>query len=186
MRNRSLFPIGDALRADRRRRRIRRWRICACVLLIAVLAATILLPPRPRFLWNVSASAPVGLYAIGGRGYIAAGDMVVARVPARWRRLAAARHYIPINVPLVKRVVAEPGDSVCALGQEIFVNGRWVAERHAGDGRGRPMPRWSGCVTLRSGALFLLMDSPDSFDGRYFGPTARGDVIGSAKALWTR
>jgi type IV secretory pathway protease TraF len=46
------------------------------------------------------------------------------------------------------------------------------------------MPWWNGCVMLRSGALFLLMDSPDSFDGRYFGPTSRGDVIGEVRLLW--
>jgi type IV secretory pathway protease TraF len=48
------------------------------------------------------------------------------------------------------------------------------------------MPWWSGCIVLRRGALFLLMDSSDSFDGRYFGPSARGDIIGKVSALWTR
>ncbi|BBB11098.1 S26 family signal peptidase [Sphingomonas sp. ID1715] len=151
---------------------------------VAALTATIALPPTPRLVWNVSASAPIGLYAVGGRHDIAAGDMVLARVPDRWRRLAAERRYIPINVPLVKRVAAVPGDRVCARGRDISVNGRPVTDRREADGRGRPMPRWSGCVTLRTGALFLLMDSPDSFDGRYFGPTSRGDVIGEARLLW--
>jgi len=150
----------------------------------AALATTIALPPTPWLVWNASASAPIGLYAVSGRQDIASGDMVLVRVPDRWRRLAAERRYIPINIPLVKRVAAAPGDRVCARGREIYVNGHPVAERREADGRGRPMPWWNGCVMLRSGALFLLMDSPDSFDGRYFGPTSRGDVIGEARLLW--
>jgi conjugative transfer signal peptidase TraF len=152
----------------------------------AALAATIALPPTPWLVWNVTASAPIGLYAIGGRSDIASGDMVLAPVPDRWRQFAADRRYIPVNVPLVKRVAAEAGDRVCALGQDIFINGRWIAERRETDGRGRPMPGWGGCETLHSGALFLLADSPDSFDGRYFGSSARSDIIGKASAIWTR
>lgn len=112
--------------------------------------------------------------------------MVIARVPEPWRRLAATRRYLPMNVPLVKRVAAAAGDEVCALGQEIFVNGRWIAERRIADGAGRPMPMWSGCARLRGRQLFLLMDAPASFDGRYFGVTGGDDIIGKARLLWER
>jgi type IV secretory pathway protease TraF len=91
-----------------------------------------------------------------------------------------------MNVPLVKRVAAAAGDEVCALGHEIFVNGRWIAERLAADGASRPMPLWSGCVRLRGRQLFLLMDAPASFDGRYFGVTEGGDIVGKARLLWAR
>ena len=166
------------------RRRVR----CGIALgaLAAAVAATIVLPPRPLLVWNASASAPTGLYRVGGAD-VAAGDMVIAWPPAAARDFAARRRYLPANVPLVKRVAAEPGDRVCALGQEVFVNGRWVAERLVRDAVGRPMPWWSGCVTLRSGATFLLMaDSAASFDGRYFGPTERNDIVGKATLLWAR
>lgn len=86
----------------------------------AALATTIALPPTPWLVWNASASAPIGLYAVSGRQDIASGDMVLVRVPDRWRRLAAERRYIPINIPLVKRVAAAPGDRVCARGREIY------------------------------------------------------------------
>ena len=52
------------------------------------------------------------------------------------------------------------------------------------DSLDRPLPWWRGCVTLKDGALFLLMDAPASFDGRYFGPTSARDVIGKATPLW--
>lgn len=165
----------------------RNWhRVLVLGILVGALGLAAAFPPRPLLVWNVSASAPVGVYAVGGVGTIAAGDMVLARAPERWRKLAAARHYLPANVPLVKRAAALSGDTVCAVGETIFVNGRQMARRRAADGRGRAMPWWTGCETLSGDTLFLLMDAPDSFDGRYFGPTRRGDVIGEARLLWGR
>lgn len=154
--------------------------------LAVAVAATIIAPPRPLLVWNASASAPIGLYRVGGTDF-AIGDMVIAWPPEPARQFAARRRYLPANVPLVKRVAAEPGDAVCALGQDILVNGRRVAERLVRDGAGRPMPWWSGCITLRRGAMFLLMaQSSASFDGRYFGPTDRNEIVGRATLLWAR
>src|SRR3546814_1963618 len=96
--------------------------------------------------------------------------MVIARLPDTVRLFAARRHYLPANVPVVKRVAAASGDEVCASGARIMVNGRLVARRLDRDGAGRPMPWRSGCATLGPGEYFLLMaESPAPFDGRYFG-----------------
>jgi conjugative transfer signal peptidase TraF len=182
----TLTRWGQSLRTARSRRRRLARRGLAIGGLATALAATIALPPHPFLVWNASASAPIGLYRVGGTD-LETGDIVIAWPPVAARDLAAHRHYLPANVPLVKRVAAEPGDTVCALGQEIFVNGHWIAERLVRDGAGRPMPWWTGCETLRRGALLLLMaDSRASFDGRYFGPTGRGDIVGKATPLWVR
>ncbi|PJI87169.1 S26 family signal peptidase [Sphingomonas koreensis] len=186
MRNAAIQRIGDALRAARLHRRRRVRRVAACAALIAVLGATAVVPPHPRLLWNASASAPIGLWRVTPDTPLRRGDMVIARLAEPWRGLAARRHYLPANVPLIKRIAAEPGDEVCAIDTGIFVNGRRIAIRRAIDASGRPMPRWQGCTVLRDGAMLLLMDDPASFDGRYFGPTARGDIIGKAAPLWLR
>ena len=182
-----LFAWGEALRAARaRRRRIIRGAVITAAGILAV-GITIIAPPRPRLVWNVSASAPIGLYAVTPDAAIEPGDMVIARVPEHYRMLAATRHYIPANVPLVKHVAAAAGDEICAFGQDIFLNGYWIAKRHIADGWGRPMPWWNGCVRLRGRQLFLLMaGSPASFDGRYFGITEGDEVIGKAQLLWPR
>ena len=178
-----LFAWGATLRAAKaRRRRIARHAVlvgigCGC------LVATIAAPPLPRLVWNASASAPIGLYWVQPGADIEPGDMVIARLPHGIRQMAARRRYLPSNVPLVKRVVAVAGDEVCALGKEVFLNGRPIAGRRTVDGAGRPMPAWSGCVRLRGRQLFLLMDAPASFDGRYFGVTDGADVIGKARLL---
>lgn len=183
----SLLDWGDQLRADKQQRRILGRRVLVTGIGIALLGLTTAFPPAPRLVWNASASAPIGLYAVTPGASVDPGDMVIARVPDRWRMMAAQRRYIPVNVPLVKRVAAVAGDEVCALGQEVFINGKWVVKRRVADARGRPMPWWSGCVRLRGRQLFLLMsDSPGSFDGRYFGVTEGGLVVGKARLLWAR
>jgi conjugative transfer signal peptidase TraF len=186
MRETALQRIGDALRADRLNRRRLVRRAAACIALIAALGATMLAPPRPRLLWNASASAPIGLWHVARHAPLRRGDMAVVRLAEPWRGLAARRHYLPANVPLIKRVAAEPGDTICAIGADVFVNRHRVARRRARDGSSRPMPRWHGCIVLRDGAMLLLMDASASFDGRYFGPTARDDLIGKATPLWLR
>jgi len=181
-----LFAWGDALRAARARRRRLRRAALAIALGALALGATIVAPPAPRLVWNASASAPVGLYRVFPGTIAERGRMVVAWLPAPWRDLAARRHYLPANVPLVKRVVAAAGDEVCALGDAVFVNGRPAVMRRKADRLSRPLPWWRGCVRLRDRQLFLLMDHPDSFDGRYFGVTEGTDVVGTAVLLWRR
>jgi len=182
-----LLDWGEQLRAGKQRRRILRRRIAITGIGITLVGFTLAFPPAPRLVWNASASAAIGLYAVTPGASVDIGDMVIARVPDPWRMLAAQRRYIPANVPLVKRVAAVAGDEVCALGREVFVNGKRRAERRVADAKGRLMPWWHGCVRLRGRQLFLLIsDSPASFDGRYFGVTEGGLVVGKARLLWAR
>jgi len=172
----------EAIDAVRLRRRVLYWLFAFWAIVIQLI-----FPPAPRLVWNASASAPVGLYFVRPGTLPKAGDMVVAWVPMPWRRLAATRHYLPENVPLVKRVVGVPRDRVCAVGPTITVRGRRAATRAAIDGQGRPMPWWRGCRVLGGGDYFLLMEGvAGSFDGRYFGITEAPDLVGKAYPLWTR
>jgi conjugative transfer signal peptidase TraF len=186
------FPgtrVGDELRRIIAARRLKHRR-CKLLALIGIaaapVAATALWKPPTLLVWNASASAPVGLYRIEPRAPVRRGDMLVAWAPQGARWLAASRHYLPANVPLVKRVAALEGDRVCAIGSAIRINGRRVATRLKRDSRARPMPWWSGCRSLGAGEYFLAGDSVRSFDGRYFGITKARDLVGRAVLLWAR
>lgn len=184
-----LTHVGEELRRIITARRRRRRRLAIAVLVgftAGPLAASTLWRAPVLLVWNASASAPVGLYHVHDEQPIGRGDMVVAWTPEPARSLAARRRYLPANVPLVKRVAAVAGDRVCAADSQIAINGRRVAARQPTDRAGRPMPQWSGCQKLRAGEYFLLMNSPLSFDGRYFGLTRRSDVLGRAELLWRR
>lgn len=182
-----LIAWGNAIRSARIRRERLRRRLAAGALGIAALGAAIVAPPVPRLVWNASASAPIGLYVVNPGVPLAPGDMVIARTPAPWRALAARRHYLPANVPLVKRVVAARGDHICARGAAVSINGIPAVTRRARDARGRILPWWEGCLRLaRDDALLLMVGEDASFDGRYFGATRGHDILGKAYLLWAR
>ena len=179
----------DELRSliEQRRRTRRRLGLLALIgVMAALLAASMLWKPPVLLVWNASASAPTGLYGLRPKAPVRRGDMVIAWTPGPARELAARRHYLPANVPLVKRVAAAPGDEVCAAAGSVLINRRPVARRQRVDGAGRPMPWWNGCRHLAAGEYFLLMESPGSFDGRYFGVTRREELVGQAVLLWKR
>lgn len=187
--SRAVCPV-QAWPDDKRQGR-QRPRLCFSLLGIglgtAAVVATIVNHPRPRLVWNASASAPVGLYAVTPIKALRRGDMVIAWPPPAMRALAARRRYLPRGVPLVKRIAAVSGDRVCAVRDVISINSRLVAIRRRHDAQRRSMPWWTGCLTLRRGTVFLLMtEAAGSFDGRYFGPTGSRDLIGKATPLWVR
>lgn len=141
--------------------------------------------PAPKLVWNASASAPIGLYRVVP-GAPERGDLVLVRAPKSVAKLAAERGYLPLNVPLIKRVAALSGNDVCAFNEAIIIDGTVVARRLELDRAGRPLPWWNDCRELTGDDLFLLMeDVSGSFDSRYFGPVSTGSVIGRLVPLWT-
>jgi len=165
----------------------------ASVVGFAVLAAGILLatsaavPHRPILVWNATASAPIGLYVGETERVPTRGDLVLVRPPSEVAAFASGRGYLPPDVPLIKRIVGTSGDTICAHGDMISLNGSFLLKRLESDGRGRSLPRWSGCKRLGDTEIFLAMtDVSDSFDGRYFGPIPASDIIGRLQPLWTQ
>lgn len=187
-RNLPLARFGEELRRLRNARVAGRRHLLLAVLvsaLVTALLASLFWPPRPLLVWNASASSPMGLYRVFPAGALRRGDMVIAWAPPAARALAARRHYLPGNVPLVKQVAAIAGDWVCAEGDAIFVNEALVARRLERDPAGRPLPWWSDCRALGPGEAFLLMPGgPGSFDGRYFGITQASEIVGQARLIW--
>jgi conjugative transfer signal peptidase TraF len=178
------MPVADGLARPAPRRRLI-GHVGALAALGSALLSTILWPPRPRLLWNASASSPIGLYAIGSPDGVKVGDHVAAFAPAWARRLGSERRYIPLNVPLVKRVAAAGGDELCISGDTIFLNGSPKAKRMRADPLGRPMPVIEGCERLSGGQYFLFDPrQPNAFDGRYFGVIGADSVIGRARLIW--
>lgn len=159
--------------------------VCVAAGVLLVLLPT-LLAPRPLLVWNASASLPRGFYRITVPAAPRAGDLVLARAPSGWAALFAERGYLPAGVPLLKRVAATAGSTVCRNGLAILIDGTEHATAQRTDRAGRPMPVWSGCHRLGADEVFLLIaEHPASLDGRYFGPTAASLVIGRATPLWT-
>jgi conjugative transfer signal peptidase TraF len=185
--DKGLREWAAALRGDRDRRRTLARRGLFVAAVCGAVLATVALPPAPMLVWNASASMPTGLYAVEPGARLATGDVAVARLPIGARALAARRHYLPLGVPLVKKVAAVAGQRICWTGGRVTIDGRLAALRRRDDRAGRPLPWRHGCTMLLGDRVLLLATrSPDSFDGRYFGPTDAHDQIGKGITLWTR
>ena len=140
----------------------------------------------PRYLWNVSNSVPIGLYRLSPIGRLAVTELVAVAPPEPTATFLADGDYLPRNVPMLKRVLALPGQTVCREHLTITVDAIAMGIARERDGRGRPLPVWQGCRVIASGQVFLMnWQSADSLDGRYFGVLPTSAIIGRAEPLWT-
>ena len=162
---------------------------CATILTTSV--ATVLLLSTiggapPRYIWNASNSVPIGLYRLQPVKGLSVTELVAVRPPDLLAAFLDLNGYLPIGVPMLKRVLALPGQTVCRNGLAIAVNGNVVGQAQERDRRGRPLPVWHGCRAIADGDVFVMnWQSADSLDSRYFGPLPASAVIGRAVPVWT-
>lgn len=165
-------------------------RFTALLLTIAGLALLIeasFVRPTPRLIYNASDSVPVGWYRIETTDALHVGGIVLAHLPAAPAAFAARRGYLPVRIPLLKRIGAMAPQVVCVRDGIVRIDGIPVAVTLFVDGSGRRLTAWPQCRQLRAGELFLLSTTNQaSFDSRYFGPVNTSAVIGQAQPLWTR
>jgi conjugative transfer signal peptidase TraF len=142
--------------------------------------------PATQLIWNATASTPTGLYALRPVGRLRALELVAVQPPEPIASYLADGGFLPKGVPLLKHVMALPGQTVCRVGDTITVDHIEVGEAQDRDHLGRPLPRWSGCRTLAPGDVFLMNPTvPNSLDGRYFGPLPATTIVARAVPLWT-
>ena len=144
------------------------------------------LPLPLKLIWNASASAPLGLYAIDSDDLPQTTDLLAVDAPEPLATFLAERGYLPRGVPLMKRVAGVAGQRVCRTGRTISVDGADMAEALDRDRSGRALPSWQGCRVIAVGEIFLMnWQIRDSLDGRYFGPVSTDTIIGRATPLYT-
>ncbi|TPI35813.1 S26 family signal peptidase [Mesorhizobium sp. B3-1-6] len=161
---------------------------CMAAVLAAVAAtvAPALLEMPPLLLWNASASAPIGLYAVRNMAVPTAGALVVIEPPEIVARFAAKRGYLPLGLPMLKHIEGLPGQDVCRVAGVITVDGIGTGTALERDRKGRALPDWGGCRTIAADQIFVMNRKvQDSLDGRYFGPFPVSSIVGRATPLWT-
>jgi conjugative transfer signal peptidase TraF len=155
--------------------------IAATSLLLSTVGGT-----TPLYIWNASNSVPIGLYRVQPATRLAVTELVAVQPPDLLAAFLDLNGYLPIGVPMLKRVLALPGQMVCRNGLTITVDGIEVGDAQERDGRGRPLPVWHGCRVIADGDVFVMnWQSADSLDGRYFGPLPASAVVGRAVPVWT-
>jgi type IV secretory pathway protease TraF len=102
----------------------RRSALCAGTLIfVSAVAVTAAFKMPPKLIWNASASVPLGLYAVRPASPVHADELVVVMPPAPLADYLARRGYLPKGVPLLKHVLALPGQTVCRNDRAITVDG---------------------------------------------------------------
>ena len=140
----------------------------------------------PLYIWNASNSVPRGLYRLELATTLTVTELVAVQPPALLATFLDLNGYLPIGVPMLKRVLALPGQTVCRNGLSISVDGVDVGQARERDGRGRPLPVWQGCQIIADSDVFVMdWQSADSLDGRYFGPLPASAIIGRPMPVWT-
>src|SRR5450631_759281 len=151
----------------------------------AVVVSAIAAKPAPVYIWNASESVPIGLYRLHRTGRLSVTQLVALQSPEPLATFLADRRYLPRGIPLLKRVLALPGQTVCRDKLVVTVDKIEMGAARARDRSGRLLPIWQGCHVIAEGEVFLMnWQSEDSFDGRYFGALPTSAIIGTAEPLW--
>ena len=138
------------------------------------------------FIWNASPSVPIGLYRLQPTGNLFVTELVAIQPPEPSAKFLADGGYLPRGIPMLKRVLALPGQTVCRDQLSITVDKIEMGEARERDSGGRPLPVWQGCRGVADGEVFLMnWQSADSLDGRYFGVLPTTAIVGRAEPLWT-
>ena len=96
-----------------------------------------------------------------------------------WRRItpqsttSSMRAIASSNASLPQMATASALD-----GETIRINARTVAHRAVARSPRARTAALGGCRTLSGNEVFLMGDTPDSFDSRYFGPVSADDIEG--------
>lgn len=163
----------------------RAWSLIGAAAIVAIAFPAFVETPD-ALIWNVTPSAPVGLYEVRPVAQLEVTNLVVLDAPEALKGFLAERGYLPPDIPLLKRVVGLPGQSVCRIGRTITVDGAVIGMAQDRDSLGRPMPVWQACQRITHDEVFLMnRDVGNSLDGRYFGPVPARSITGLAVPLWT-
>jgi conjugative transfer signal peptidase TraF len=152
----------------------------------AALVAPIVLEITPAYIWNASESIPIGLYRVQPAAKLFVTELLAVQPPEPLATFLDLNGYLPAGLPMLKRVLALPGQTVCRSGLTVSVDTIEMGEARDRDGRGRPLPKWQGCRVVGEGELFVMnWQSANSLDSRYFGFLPASAVIGRALPVWT-
>jgi len=152
------------------------------VLLALVCVVVTMTRAQPVVIYNPSQSVPSGFYLRRSEPP-RRGDFVTVAAASVAPEYAALRGYADTSDRFLKRVAATEGQVVCALDEMLSIDGAQTATRMERDAEGRALPAWRGCRRLGADELFLLGDTDDSFDGRYWGPTPIRLIEGTWRPL---
>jgi signal peptidase I len=181
---------GSPRRARRRRRAAVEW-LVALVLAVVLAAALRAWVFEVFFVPTTSMEPTLGRYdrilvlkAFFNWHDVRQGDVLVFHPPKQEQADCGG----PRDSDLVKRVIALPGQTIYSQGNNIYVNGRKLAEPYLPhyDPLGPPIPHASALHPFRvpAGEFYMMGDNRAiSCDSRYWGPVKGTNIVGQVILL---
>jgi len=172
-----------------------RWgpiKMLATILGLICLIAVVLQQQGYRF--NFSRSMPQGIYLRDSQAVISHGDFVSVCLPDTVASEGVSRGYIPHgscqngSMPVVKKIIALPGDQVQVTRVTIIVNGqRYLAPSQSEDHSGQSIKKFvqhSRALLTNSFWLYGAHDPHQSWDSRYFGGVSAERIEAIYRPVW--
>jgi signal peptidase I len=85
---------------------------------------------------------------------------------------------------IVKRVAGVAGDLIVSRDLDYFCNGKYLGKAKTHTMTGKPLMSYKTNGLIPDGTIFLMGDSPDSFDSRYYGPMEIKHVKAIARPIF--
>lgn len=155
---------------------------------LVILAITLILfcLVKNKIIINTSPSIPLGLYTIHQiKAPLKQNDLVAVCLMKSDQAFGLSRGYINPGrrcngtTPLLKSIIAVPGDNVILSNDEIIVNNKiyhYITQKF--DSKQRILPSWPrGNYQNTQGFWLIGTNDPHSWDSRYFGFVSKNQII---------
>ncbi len=133
---------------------------------------------------------PKGIYYNTHQTTPSHSDVIAICLPNGLWQFALQRGYLLKGIhcqgvtPLIKRVIAIPGDQVQITNKSITVNGRaFIVKKYRLDSQGYPLSPYPNGHYDAKGYWVLGTSNPRSWDSRYFGEVSPNSILSILKPV---
>jgi conjugative transfer signal peptidase TraF len=145
-----------------------------------------------HFVINLSSSEPLGIYKIWQPQSIQRDDVVAVCLSGRYQKIGLSKGYLIPGIrcketaPLIKTVIAIPGDTVILGNNKIIVDGKvYPCTTKYFDSHGRKLEVFPRGVYRDTNAYWLIgTNSPNSWDSRYWGGVDRKQILSPVSRIF--
>ena len=182
------------------------------IFLIISFFSFIIFAKKNRYVFNISESLPIGIYQKLEDKNFQKGDLVILDIPKERMDFMISRGYIDGNIlkTMLKRIEGVEGETFKVLTVEelkgslfsennefssieisslpkkfLIKENKILGSISNFDSRGRQLPQIKSPLILNKDEFFVMGESDNSFDSRYFGKIKKEEILYKVKPILT-
>ena len=182
------------------------------IFLIISFFSFIIFAKKNRYVFNISESLPIGIYQKLEDKNFQKGDLVILDIPKERMDFMISRGYIDGNMlkTMLKRIEGVEGETFKVLTVEelkgslfsennefssieisslpkkfLIKENKILGSISNFDSRGRQLPQMENPLILNKDEFFVMGESDNSFDSRYFGKIKKEEILYKVKPILT-